>query len=339
MDTTSDRFPQWRWPQWILRAAGIYNLVWGVWVILFPHLLFDWTGIPRLNHPGIWQAVGMIVGVYGIGYWIAATNVLRHWPIVLVGFLGKIFGPIGFLGAALRGELPWSWGVTILTNDLIWWLPFAAILYGVFKSHSDPSSRVPVAARGGLEPRSSLEQGADAILPRPQSSNGKSIDALSSDRPILLVFIRHAGCTFCRETLAVLASRLEEIHSLGLVPVVVHMSSLEEGERLLISHGLKDTIHISDPGCVLYRQYQLGRGTVSQLFGPSVWWKGFQAAILRGHGVGKLSGDGFQLGGAAIVDQGRTIQVFPAADAATSLPVASELRATLQCAAPIPKAL
>lgn len=333
MDTTSDRSRQWQWPQRILRAAAIYNLVWGTWVILFPHHLFDWTGVARLNHPGIWQAVGMIVGVYGIGYWIASSNVVRHWPIVLVGFLGKIFGPIGFLGAALRGELPWSWGATILTNDLIWWLPFAAILYGVFKIHSDPASRIPGVARG------SLEQAADAILPRPQSSNGKSIDSLSSDQPILLVFIRHAGCTFCRETLTLLAARLNEIRGLGLEPVVVHMSSLEEGERLLLSHGLKDTTHISDPGCVLYRHYQLGRGTVSQLFGPAVWWKGFQAAILRGHGVGRLSGDGFQLGGAAIVDQGRTVQVFPAANATTSLPIASELRTTMQCAAPIPKAL
>jgi hypothetical protein len=71
--------------------------------------------------PVIPQCVGMIVGVYGIGYLIAASDPLRHWPIVLVGFLGKIFGPIGFLAAGLRGDLPWSWGVTILSNDLIWW--------------------------------------------------------------------------------------------------------------------------------------------------------------------------------------------------------------------------
>jgi hypothetical protein len=329
MDSPNDRQTPWLWPRWVMRAAGIYNLIWGTWVILFPHHLFDWSGIPRLNHPGIWQSVGMIVGVYGIGYWISASNVQRHWPIILVGFLGKIFGPIGFLGAALRGELPWSWGVTIITNDLIWWIPFASILYGVFKRESDPRVRLTSGnATSDIAPESHL-------LPVPKSSNGKPIDALSEERPILLVFIRHAGCTFCRETLKVLASRLSSIRDLGLEPIVVHMSPLGEGEQLMSRYGLQGLVHVSDPSCSLYRHYQMGRGTVSQLFGPSVWWKGFQAAIIEGHGVGKLSGDGFQLGGSAIVDRGRTVQVFPANNAATTLPTEDELRIALQCAAPV----
>jgi hypothetical protein len=37
-------------------------------------------------------------------------------------------GPIGFLAYALRGELPWIAGWTIVTDDLAWWLPFALIL-------------------------------------------------------------------------------------------------------------------------------------------------------------------------------------------------------------------
>ncbi|MFM7806990.1 MAG: alkyl hydroperoxide reductase, partial [Planctomycetota bacterium] len=52
----------------------------------------------------------------------------RHWPIVLVGMLGKIFGPIGFAWTASRGAIPWHFGGTILTNDLLWWAPFGMIL-------------------------------------------------------------------------------------------------------------------------------------------------------------------------------------------------------------------
>jgi hypothetical protein len=76
----------------------------------------------------------MIVGVYGIGYLAAAANPLRHWPIVLVGLLGKIFGPIGFLGAALRDEIPWSFGWTIIGNDLVWWIPFGMIIARAFRA-------------------------------------------------------------------------------------------------------------------------------------------------------------------------------------------------------------
>lgn len=117
-------------PGWMrvwLRAAGIYNILWGAGVVLFPLALFEATGLQTPLYPSIWQCVGMIVGVYGIGYWIAATDPARHWPIVLVGLLGKIFGPIGFLITASRGELPWSFGWTILFNDLLWWIPFVLI--------------------------------------------------------------------------------------------------------------------------------------------------------------------------------------------------------------------
>jgi len=123
-------------PLWTSRwlwAAGFYNLAWGALVIALPHLLFDLTGAERINYPEIWQCVGMIVGVYGIGYLIAAGNSRKHWPIVLVGLLGKIFGPIGFVVAVLNGKFPPLFGLTILTNDLLWWVPFFMILQDAAK--------------------------------------------------------------------------------------------------------------------------------------------------------------------------------------------------------------
>jgi hypothetical protein len=93
------------------------------------------TGAQRPNYPEIWQCVGMIVGLYGIGYLIAAQDSHTHWPIVFVGLLGKIFGPIGFLIALLRGAFPPLFGLTILTNDLLWWIPFTLILREAYRNH------------------------------------------------------------------------------------------------------------------------------------------------------------------------------------------------------------
>jgi hypothetical protein len=70
----------------------------------------------------------MIVGVYGLGYWIAARDPGQHWPIVLVGFLGKVFGPIGFIQAVMNGVFPFRFIWIIVFNDLIWWVPFFLIL-------------------------------------------------------------------------------------------------------------------------------------------------------------------------------------------------------------------
>jgi hypothetical protein len=124
-----------RWATAWLFAAGVYNLVWGAITIAFPNLLFDWAGADRPNYPAIWQCVGMIVGVYGVGYLIAAGDPWRHWPIVLVGLLGKVFGPIGFAVALVEGTFPPRFGVTILTNDLVWWVPFALILRDAVRHH------------------------------------------------------------------------------------------------------------------------------------------------------------------------------------------------------------
>jgi hypothetical protein len=114
--------------RWCLVAAGVYNLAWGGLTVLVPNWLFDLTGMAPPNYPFIWQCVGMIVGVYGIGYLAAATDPARHWPIVLVGLLGKIFGPLGYAMGVLQGDVPVAFGVTLPTNDLVWWVPFTLIL-------------------------------------------------------------------------------------------------------------------------------------------------------------------------------------------------------------------
>ena len=87
----------------------------------------------RPNYPELWQCIGMIVGVYGVGYWLAANDPIKHYPIVLVGFLGKVFGPIGFAQALLTNRFPLSFGINIIFNDLIWWIPFFNLLREKYK--------------------------------------------------------------------------------------------------------------------------------------------------------------------------------------------------------------
>lgn len=111
------------WRLWFTAAAA-YNLAWGTFAILFPTLPFTLAGMDAPNYPSLFQAIGMIVLVYGLGYWYIARDPVRFAPFVWIGLLGKTFGPIGFLFAALTGELPWAFGVTIIFNDLIWWPAF-----------------------------------------------------------------------------------------------------------------------------------------------------------------------------------------------------------------------
>ena len=118
---TSNPFTRYR--PWLV-AAAIYNLIWGGATILFPGLLFQLVGMPPPAYPTLWQVVGMFVLVYAPAYGWAACQPGRHRHLVLIGLLGKVLGPSGYLWAVTTGQLPAAFGWTILTNDVIWWPAF-----------------------------------------------------------------------------------------------------------------------------------------------------------------------------------------------------------------------
>lgn len=127
-----------RWMSVVLVLAGVYNLAWGAWAVLFTTHSFAHSGFldpdKPLHYPQLWQCIGMIVGVYGVGYILAARDPARHWPVVLVGFLGKLFGPIGPIFGVATGQTRPEGLITNITNDLIWLPAFALILRHAYRA-------------------------------------------------------------------------------------------------------------------------------------------------------------------------------------------------------------
>jgi hypothetical protein len=70
----------------------------------------------------------MFVLVYALGYYWAGRDPVKFRHYILLGLLGKIFGPLGFIWSAGTGQLPLAFGLTLLTNDLIWWPAFGLFL-------------------------------------------------------------------------------------------------------------------------------------------------------------------------------------------------------------------
>lgn len=280
----------------------MYNILWGTATIAFPNLLFDLTGAQRMLYPEIWQCVGMIVGVYGVGYLAASTNPRQHWPIILVGLLGKILGPIGFAEALAKGTFPPAFGLTIITNDLIWWIPFSMMLWDAYRSKHEhpPAANTPT-----------LNDALNTL----KDQHAQSLGDLTNTAPTLTVLLRHAGCTFCKETLADLATRRESIEAAGIRIAIITMSSPEQNTALATRYNLTNASWFSDPDRIAYRALQLPRGTFLQLFGPRVIVRGI-AATLRGHLVGKLQGDGLQMPGAFLIHNHTIIRTFRHTNAA-----------------------
>src|SRR5437867_12221773 len=108
--------------------AGIYNMLWGLYAAFNPQWLFRFARLPDQKYPQIFACLGMVVGLYGIVYLEVARVPERGWPLVAVGLTGKLLGPIGLAGLILSGQWPIATIVLCLSNDLIWWLPFALYL-------------------------------------------------------------------------------------------------------------------------------------------------------------------------------------------------------------------
>jgi hypothetical protein len=107
--------------------AGCYNLTFGLWAAIWPLAFFHLFEIPPPRYPGIWACLGMVVGVYGLLYWHAAWKLETAWPIIAVGLLGRVLGPIGMV-ASFSDEWPRRLGMLCIYNDLIWWIPFGLFL-------------------------------------------------------------------------------------------------------------------------------------------------------------------------------------------------------------------
>src|SRR3954453_10210568 len=105
-------------------------------------------------------------------------------------------------------------------------------------------------------------------LEQVHTETGVAFIDLVESSPVLLVFLRYAGCTFCREALSDIAVARDEIEAGGARIVLVHMGDRAQIKKVIARYGLADVERICDPDRRLYRMFGLKRGSWFQLFGP-----------------------------------------------------------------------
>jgi len=141
------------------------------------------------------------------------------------------------------------------------------------------------------------------------SQGGQTLAQLSAERPVLVVFLRHTGCAFCREALSDLQKQRSGIESRGTSIALVHMISNDEAAVFFKPYGLDNVPRFSDPDRKLYEAFDLHRGTLWQVIGPAVIWRGMKA-FFSGHGAGRIRGDVAQLPGTFVLQRGEIVEAF-----------------------------
>jgi peroxiredoxin len=141
-------------------------------------------------------------------------------------------------------------------------------------------------------------------------NGGLSLAERSDSTPVLVVFLRHGGCTFCREALSDIRDKRPTIERAGTATCLVHMMNDDEARKLFASYGLDDLPRISDPDRSLYHAFGLEQGRIGQLLNWKVWWRGIVAGIIHRHGAGRLMGDGRQMPGVFLLEKNRIVRSF-----------------------------
>lgn len=148
------------------------------------------------------------------------------------------------------------------------------------------------------------------------ANGGESLLTMSEAKPVLLVFLRFFGCSFCREAISDISKRRKTLEKQGFRIVFVHMAE-EPGiaDKFFKRYKLFPIDHIPDPERQYYRAFGLGQASPKELVGLMNWIRGFQAVVLEGHGaaLSALSpelGDGFQMPGVFVIYKGEIKRSF-----------------------------
>jgi len=151
-----------------------------------------------------------------------------------------------------------------------------------------------------------------AALAEIRTESGASLLGLAEESPVLLVFLRHFGCSFCRKAISDVAELGPELERRGVRPVFVHMGSPELAKPYFDYYGLSEVERVSDPEAAVYRLpvFAVPRKSVlSQVVNPVVWVGWLKGTVFK-HGIGMIEQDGQQMQGLFFIKGAKIVRRF-----------------------------
>ena len=145
------------------------------------------------------------------------------------------------------------------------------------------------------------------------TESGKNLLALAEESPVLLVFLRHFGCAFCRKAIGDIADLAPELKERGIRPVFVHLGTTEIAKAHFDFYKIPDVERVDDPEAKIYQHPIFGLGKKSpwlQLVTPAVWVGWLMKGAAFKHGVGKIQGDGHQMPGVFLLKNAKIERQF-----------------------------
>jgi hypothetical protein len=121
------------WMKYLLRFAGVFNLLAGLSMICLYHEGFKMLGVPRPTLILPVQIMGILVALFGVGYLLVAANAVENRNILMLGFWSKALSSFAALWYVAAGRLPPGFAVVVFFADVIYLPPFYAILRRLYR--------------------------------------------------------------------------------------------------------------------------------------------------------------------------------------------------------------
>ncbi|MBK9454549.1 MAG: redoxin family protein [Bacteroidetes bacterium] len=282
-----------------LFISAIYFVIWSLVVIMFPSILNSVVIEQGFTPVVFWDFMSLVTFILGIGLFIAAGNPHRHWPIILMVSLFHLAMIGGFVFGYTIGFFNNLFIRFIILNHLIWLIPNAIVLYKVYRRSFETDEMLMDTFSSEQYPLSLFD-----------TTDGRNLGEMHEEKPLMLVFLRHFGCPFCKESLLQLAEHRRQLEAEGIGIVLVYMVDDKTAEAYLTEYGLNDVAQVSDPEEIFYKSFRLKRGSFLQLFGLKVWVRWVELAFKKKLFNTKPAGDVAQMPGIFLLQEGKVVKEF-----------------------------
>jgi peroxiredoxin len=159
-----------------------------------------------------------------------------------------------------------------------------------------PSGYHPRMADGNNE---QVDARLAAVELKDAQGNTVRLGDMWARQPAVVVWVRHFGCTLCREQASEVRARIPDIRSAGAAVVIVGSGAAPYAHDFIEKMELGDVPVLSDEKLESYKLAGLRRGMLSMIHPRAAL--NFARALRRGHRQGKTMGDQQQQGGVLVV--------------------------------------
>lgn len=282
-------------------VAALHAALWGACMLLASPSYFEFSALSPAHVMAGESAWGMFGLIGGLLFFASVVMPRQLARVSILFFILNLAG-VGVMSFWLiNGPVSLAAGLIHLGGYLAGVIGFGMASWEGYRWNRDQKVSKSYFEGGSV----------GRVLSGFEDQHGSNLKDLNEQSPVLLVFLRHFGCTFCREALSDLRIYREEIEKGGVRVGVVHMVDDASAASYIDKYqGLEGVSRFSDPDKKLYEAFELKRGNFSQLFGLQSWVEGFRAGILNGHLIGPQTGDGFQMPGMFLIQNGEILRGF-----------------------------